>query len=319
MAKIVDGVGTHVDAMIDVWRDRGGDLEALTLNAFDALADRSDIAIATVPEFVPVDAQLDCSVSGGYRESPPTLLVTRSMSTRRQHFTLLHELGHHLQRTDLALGEAVLAHREPEQFEEAACDAFAARILLPDEMIASVLGSEGPTARSARELFDLSNASRAAISVRLAGLLKPAAVVAVIDESGVVTFAAARGGLFPPRRSSNQSENPLVRSMIERRDEDTVVIRNDAHIGYSSGGTSIQLYGQAAWAGDRMIAIMVEEAAPWLTYSPPRDGTAKFGKPQFSKLDEVRAPVDKRCDDCTLVKHPSQFEPNSDTCKECAA
>lgn len=321
MARIVDGVVAQVDAMIDVWRDRGGDIEALTLDAFDALAARSDVSIATAPEFVPADAQLDCSVSGGYRENPPTLLVTRSMSIRRQHFTLLHELGHHIQRTDLALGEVVLAHRDPELFEEGACDAFAARILLPDDMIASVLGHEGPTARAATELFDLSNASRAAISVRLAGLLKPAAVVAVVDESGVVTFAAARGGLFPPRRLSDQGENPLVRSMIERRDEDPVVTRNDSHICYRNGGTSIQLYGQAAWAGDRMIAIMVEEAAPWLPFSPPRDGTATFGRPPFNKpQDEKRTPVpDKRCNTCFLEKHPSQFDPDSDICKECAA
>lgn len=320
MVKVIDGVSDHVDAMVHVWRERAGDIEALTLDAFDALAGRDDIAVATVPEFVPADAQHDCSVAGGYRESPPTLVITRSMSTRRQHFTLLHELGHHIQRTDLALGEAVLAHREAELFEEAACDAFAARLLLPDDMVASVLGSEGPTARAAVELFALSNASRAAICVRLAGLLTQAAVVAVVDESGFVTFAAARGGLYPPRRSSDQRENPLVRSMIERRDENPVLSRNDAHVIYSTGGTSIQLYGQAAWAGDRMIAIMVEEAAPWLSFSPPRDGTAKFGKVFSGRAQDVPAPVKERlCEGCFLEKHPAQFDPGSAVCKECAA
>lgn len=322
MARIVDGVAPQVDRMIDVWRGRGGDIEALTLDAFDALGHRSDVAVATVPEFVPADAQLDCSVAGGYRDHviPPALVVTRAMSKRRQHFTLLHELGHHLQRTEIPLGEAVLAHPEPEPFEEAACDAFAARLLLPDDMVSSVVGSDGPTARDAVDLFALSNASRAAISVRLAGLLKPAAVVAVLDEFGVVTFAAGRGSLFPPRRSSDQSENPLVRRMIERRDDESVVTRNDAYITYSNGGTSIQLYGQGAWVGDRMVTVMVEEAAPWLPYSPPRDGTAKFGKPQRARtpVDERMPLRDKRCDACYLEKHPSQFEPDSDTCKECA-
>jgi len=316
VARVVAGVDAQVDAMIDAWHGRTGDIEALTLDAFDALAQRVDVAVARVPEFVPADAQLDCSVSGGYRENPPTLVVTRSMSTRRQHFTVLHELGHHIQRTELALGEAVLAHREPELFEEAACDAFAARLLLPQDMVASVMAPDGPNARIAVELFALSNASRAAISVRLAGLLKPAAVVAVLDESGVVTFAASRGGLFPPRRSSPQTENPLVRSMIERREDGTVVTRNDAHICYSTGGTSMQLYGQAAWAGDRMIAIMVEEAAPWLSFSPPRDGTAKFARPRAEKRITT---IDKRCNNCFLEKHPSQFDPDSDTCQECAA
>lgn len=316
MVRIVDGVAAQVTAMIAVWLSREGDIEALTLDAFDALTRRADVAVLRVPEFVPADAQSDCSVAGGYRESPPTLVVTQSMSMRRQHFTLLHELGHHLQRTDLALGEAVLAHPEPDLFEEAACDAFAARILLPDDMVASVLGPEGPSARSAVELFALSNASRAAISVRLAGMLVSAGVVAVVDEAGTVTFAATRGRLFPPRRTSDQTTNPLVRSMLERRDDAGVVTRNDAYIRYSNGGTSNTLYGQAAWVGDRMIMLMVEEAAPWLTYSPPRDGTATFGRVQGEERAE---PQTRLCEGCWLMKHPSQFDVDADVCRECAA
>lgn len=316
MPRIVDGVAPQVEAMIAAWRGEGGDTEALTLDAFDALAHFDGIAVVMVPEFVPPDAQQDCSVAGGYRDSPPTLLVTESMSARRQHFTVLHELGHHLQRTDLALGEAVLAHKEPEFFEEAACDAFAARILLPDDMVASVLGNEGPTARAAAELFELSNASRAAISVRLAGLFTSAAVVAVLDEAGIVSFAAARGGLFPPRRSSDQSATPLIRSMIERRDVAGVVTRDDARIRYANGGTSNTLYGQATWAGNRMIAIMVDEAAPWLTFSPPRDGTAIFGSVQ---VEERVEPKTRLCGGCFLEKHPSQFASATGLCKECAA
>lgn len=312
----MDGVAAQVTAMIAVWRSRDGEIEALTLDAFDALTQRTDITVVRVPEFVPADAQLDCSVAGGYRESPPTLVVTQSMSMRRQHFTLLHELGHHLQRTDLTLGEAVLAHPEADLFEEAACDAFAARILLPDDMVASVLGADGPNARSAVELFALSNASRAAISVRLAGLLVSAGVVTVIDETGTVTFAAARGGLFPPRRTSDQTTNPVVRTMLERRDDAEVITRNDAHIRYSNGGTSNTLYGQAAWVGDRMIMLMVEEAAPWLPYSPPRDGTATFVKVQ---VEERTEPPTRLCESCWLVKHPTQFDIGADVCKECAA
>ncbi|MDT3315655.1 ImmA/IrrE family metallo-endopeptidase [Microbacterium sp. KSW4-11] len=309
-------MAAQVAAMIAVWCSRDGDIEALTLDAFGALDQREDVTVTSVPEFVPAEAQLECSVAGGYRDSPPTLVVTQSMSVRRQHFTLLHELGHHLQRTDLTLGETVLMHPEPDSFEEAACDAFAARVLLPDDMVASALGGDGPSARSAVELFALSNASRAAISVRLAGLLTSAGVVAVLDETGTITFAASRGGLFPPRRTSDQSANPLVRTMLERRDEGEIVTRSDAHIRYSNGGTSNTLYGQAAWAGDRMIMLMVEEAAPWLSYSPPRDGTATFGKVQVEEPVEPKA---RLCERCWLVKHPAQFDIGAEMCRECAA
>ncbi|RWZ68700.1 hypothetical protein ELQ92_00875 [Labedella populi] len=147
-------------------------------------------------------------------------------------------------------------------------------------------------------------------------MLTSAGVVAVLDETGSVTFAASRGGLFPPRRTSDQTANPLVRTMLERRGEGGIVTRNDAHIRYSTGGTSNTLYGQAAWAGDRMIMMMVEEAAPWLSYSPPRDGTAMFGKMQ---VEEHPEPKTRTCEGCWLVKHPAQFDIGADVCKECAA
>lgn len=282
------------------WESRGGSLEDLTLDAFRSLEDRSDVAILRVPEFVPVDSQLGCSVAGGYRPDPPTLVVTESMSWRRQQFTLLHELGHHLQRTDIDLGTAVVSHRDPEGFEESCCEEFAAHVLLPDDLVESRLRWEGVTARNAVELFKESNASRAAICVRLAGQLKSAGVVAVLDADANVTFAARRGSTFPPARGSNQYANPLVRAAFEEPDQNRVIARDNAFIWYRSGFPSDPLYGQAAWAGDRLFLVMVEYSAPWKSISLPR-----------GKSVESPPPLLQRCERCE-----AQFEVTN-VCRTC--
>jgi len=261
--------------MRTVWEDRGGSLEELTLDAFRALGGREDLSVLRVPEFVPADSQLGCSVAGGYRPTPPTLVVTESMSLRRQQFTLLHELGHHLQRTDLDLGSAVVSHRDPEGFEEACCEEFAAQVLIPGDLLEDRLRWEGVTARNAVELFKETNASRAAICFRLAGALKSSGVVAVLDQDANVTFAAPHGAIFPPARGSNQYANPLVRAAIEESNPTRVVARDNAIIWYRTGNASDQLYGQAAWAGDRLFVVMVESNASWKSVSLARGRTVE--------------------------------------------
>lgn len=98
MPRTFDAVPAQAAAMVRTWEARGGSRDELTCDAFAALEGRDDVTVLRVPEFVPDDSQLGCSVAGGYRWDPPTLIVTQSMSKRRQHFTLLHELGHHIQR-----------------------------------------------------------------------------------------------------------------------------------------------------------------------------------------------------------------------------
>jgi hypothetical protein len=342
MPRVFDSAPAQVDAMLSVWEDRGGSIEDLTLNAFAVLNARADLSVLRVPEFVPADSRLDCSVSGGYRWDPPTLIVTESMSPRRQHFTLLHELGHHLQKTDLSLGATVIEHREPEAFEDACCDAFAARVLLPDNLVDAHVDRRGPDARAAVELFEASNASRAAVSVRLASRFNSPGVVAVLDEAGVVTFAAARGGLFPPARGTNQTANELVLAALTDPDHTRYFSRASAQVWYRDGHSSNHLYGQAAWAGDRLFVVMVEYGASWLPYSPPQEGTATRQTTGWEDCDECgrnfqiritchrcRQPkcpaghcactvaADRVCDACFLQKHPSQFSAGSATCRDC--
>jgi len=344
MRASFDDTPAQVASMLTAWEALGGSLEDLTLDAFAALEQRSDLTVLRVPEFVPADSQLGCSVAGGYRWEPPTLVVTESMSWRRQQFTLLHELGHHIQKTNIDLGTKVVEHRKPEAFEDACCDAFAAQLLLPDDLVNLHISDRGPTVNTALELFESSNASRAAICVRLANRLQSPGAVVVVNEDGTVTFAAGRGGLYSPARGSNQSENPIVRAALDARGESRTFMRNDAQIWYRDGHTSERLYGQAAWAGDLLFLVMVEYSAPWLAISPPRDGTVQYANDRWDQCEhcnksfligficrecgQPRCPskhcgctskVEKTCLECFLLKRSNQFATGADTCLDCAS
>lgn len=340
------GTPSQVEKMVAAWRAIGGDVESLTRDSFGTLEQRSDVRIARVPENIPSDANLRCSVAGGYRSqtNPPTLVVTEAMSRRRQQFTLLHELGHHLQRTVLELGEAVVAHDQPGEFEDACCDAFAAQILLPSQLLTPFLDKRGPTASGAAALFSSSNASRAAICVRLAPFMSGSGVIAVLDESGTVTFAASHGGMYPPARGSDQARNPLVAAAIADSQRTTTLQRNDARIWYRDGHSTPELYGQAAWSDGRLFIVMAEYGVAWLALSPPREtkplyltskwetcetcGTNFVVLARCPTCGEPKCPsghcactkaATRTCPECFLVKPRGQFPPGSDICSDCAA
>jgi Zn-dependent peptidase ImmA (M78 family) len=152
---------------------RPGAVERLHDDALDELATWTDVQIRRVPdsERMPTETQPRCSVAGGYvhTTAPPTLTVTESLSRRRQQFTALHELGHHLQKNDIEL--AVAVRRQPadiDAFEDAACDMFASLILLPDAVLAARPDGRSPGAAEVVSLFERTQASRAACCVRVA-------------------------------------------------------------------------------------------------------------------------------------------------------
>ncbi|WP_199186735.1 ImmA/IrrE family metallo-endopeptidase [Cryobacterium sp. M96] len=344
MRATFDDAPAQVEAMLSAWEALGGSLDDLTLDAFAALEQRVDLSVLRVPELIPADSHLGCSVAGGYRWEPPTLVVTESLSRRRQQFTLLHELGHHIQKTNIDLGTKIVEHRDPEAFEDACCDAFAARILLPDDLVNAHISNRGPSVRTAVELFETSSASRAAICVRLANRLQSPGAVVVVTEDGIVTFAAAGGGLYPPARGSDQTENSLVRAALGDDDDSRTFVRDDAQIWYRDGHTSERLYGQGAWAGDLLFLVMVEYSAPWLAMSPPRDGTVQHTTARWEQCEHCNktfvirfichkcgqprcrsghcgctSKMKKTCVECFLQKHSNQFAPGSKTCLECAS
>lgn len=287
-----------------------------------------------------------CSVTGSYQDhtQPPTLVVGMSRSLRRRGFTGLHELGHHLQQTDLRLGQRLFTHQDSEAFEEAACDAFAARVLLPDDQIIGRIDPRGPTAPDVVDMFQRFQASREACCVRAAEYLTGAGVVVLLDATGTVVFAAPHG-LIPPARGSDQSGTPLIEAVLRSC---ATVERDQTFVSYRDGGASDVLYGQAAWCDeDYLIAVLAVDHVAWRAFAParPDTGRSRFGswwtcetcEDEFRVTEApcercggprcgnghcgctvARAKNDRTCDRCFLTLAPVRFEGTSSTCRDCA-
>ncbi|OZE28048.1 hypothetical protein CH278_24265 [Rhodococcus sp. 05-2254-5] len=328
--------------MAVVERTLPGALERLQSDAVAELHRWSGLAVESIDETTGADG---CSVAGSYKSDPPTLVVTKSLSYRRRNFTALHELGHHLQQTDPNLGSTVFRYSDTERFEEEACDAFAAQVLLPDENLLPRIDPRGPVAQDVVDLFtNFSSASREACCVWAARQLRGAGVVVLMDREGLVRFAAPRS-LVPPAKGSDQSGTDLIAAAL--RNTEGGATRNETHIVYRNGNTSDSLYGQARWFdNDYLVAILVSDNAAWIPLALPRPDTAfraggkwwtcetcdraftindrcrTCGDPRCESghcgCDAARTARDRLCPECFLQKHPSQFDGGNAICRECA-
>jgi hypothetical protein len=275
-------------------------LAALGDDALAALDRHSEVTLRMVPES---DTGGGCNVAGGYRgnETPPALLVTTSLSRRRRAFTALHEFGHHLQRTNLDLGEVLLDHPEDEDLEEAACQVFASRVLLPDALVAPVTPTRGPDATTIADFYASSNASRAACCVRAAELLPGGGAVVLYRENGTVDMTASTG-LIPPARRSDQSATPLLARALSR--PGCTVEHDDNVIAYSTG-TSDLLYGQATWVDGYIVAVLMPDNASWKPLALPRPGTGTYtGPSKWATCEHCLTPFTVTDDVCPRCATP---------------
>ena len=321
-------------------RDWPGSRERLQRDALAELGRWREIQVSMVP-----DSQTDigCSVAGGYvhTTNPPTLTVTTSLSPRRQGFTALHELGHHLQKNDIDLAVAVRAQlADITDFEDAACDAFAARVLIPDNLLPVSVSGRSPTAADVVTLFERTQASRAACCVRIAERLAGHGVITLLDHAGKVLFAVGRGDIFPPTRDSDQSRTSLVSQALRTSGD----ARHDStHVLYRNGSTSAALYGDAAWCDGYLVTVAVLDRPGWRAFAQPRPDSGKIisrnrewcelCEEEFPAVDQCgrcrqpRCPVghcgctagrERMCKRCFLKKSPAQFPSSTaDICTEC--
>jgi Zn-dependent peptidase ImmA (M78 family) len=287
-----------------------------------------------------------CSVAGAYygTEEPPLLTVADAISRGRKAFTALHELGHDLQQSNLDLAETVDLHGDnAEIFEDAACDAFAADVLLPEELAARHLPDGTPTADHVVALYRDSAASRAAVCVRAAQRLTLPGHVLLLDADGVLQFAASH--LMPrPARGSDQSRAPVIaRALTTATGRGRA--RGRTRLRYRDGIQGDELYAQAVpmdgylvvvavtdhapWEGGFVLPIAQTGAeAPWRTCEHLECGRefqsfdascTRCGVPACPECGRCGCPPavpEKRCSKCFTVYPLSYFE--GDHCRECA-
>lgn len=120
------------------------------------------------------------------------ILYAPTHYSRRENFTLAHELGHWLvEQGDLYdwLGE----QDDPARMLETVCDHIAQRLLLPDGLIKTAVGPGPIRARHVLDLYGSSSASAPVCAIALAKRLPGFGAVLIADcRSSAVTHASVR-------------------------------------------------------------------------------------------------------------------------------
>ncbi|MFJ5668486.1 ImmA/IrrE family metallo-endopeptidase [Micromonospora chalcea] len=280
------------------------------LSSWDDIVVRLD----TDPEVARAADAPRCSVAGAYLAGAGAaiLAIARSASRGRRAFTCLHELGHHLQRTQPILMELLVEQSDGGlALEDAACDAFAAQILLPDGLVDAHIGPQGPSGQNIVDLWAAASASRAAVCVRASQRLTSPGHVILLDEAGTVSFSASHA-LPPLRRGSDQSSTAIVRDALARPSGRAT---GRTRLRYRDGILGDELHVQVVPMDGFLVAVAVADNAAWERFSlPSREtgptatwwtcGYAECGHefPAFmTRCDRCREPACPACERCACV------------------
>ena len=289
----------------------------------------------------------DCSCDGAFFSRPrPVIGYLPTPESRRENFTLLHELGHFLARSnDDVLSElADMGEDGGKEAEERVCDAFAGAILIPKTTVDAVLGGRRPEARHIPQLFAESNGSREACAVRLSERMNCFGYVALLDPGPrEVRFASASPSCpYIWRRGT-----PLPASHPAWRATGKSHFRGEGEVVWSGGGRK-NLWLDAVfdrsvvcaifaeeryWAGEGLGLLSGASGGPARTIA--LSGTCKhcgastWGYKPCEKCGDVRCRscgkcgcgakvvADRVCPRCFLVKATTQYRPGSEVCRDC--
>lgn len=193
--------------------------EALAIEPADALVRHFGMRI------VPLDQLRDSRGVGGWCDgvsltNDRVICFAPSPNSRRQNFTLLHELGHFLANEDDDVLDWLADKNNPASDLERLCDAVAARILLPESTTTRVLGGRQPAPEHLHQLYSASRASEEVCAIALAGHLRTrGAVILIRRRTAAVAFAASTGWppLLVPRGLEVPQHHPLRELGIRQR------------------------------------------------------------------------------------------------------
>lgn len=287
------------------------DLDALRDNPESALSDNDEITVEY--DMSPRDG---CSVFGYYRHvaaGQSMILVHPSLTSERDRFTILHELGHHVQRQHRAWANVrySLPTEVGARLEERVADAFAAEVIIPASTLSP--GSTWLSARTLAEVYANVCASRAAVAMRAIEISPEGeqATVVVADYRGMVTFARASGDeVFAPARGRVQ---PGIAKMIE-----TALEHGGSVTGTLDGG----LVAASGWAQQDLEVEVALDDSWGYAFAVVRPAQ-RFGRePVWGRVDEVEC-SNEACGavfavDETVTICPACGAPKCPECARCA-
>lgn len=296
-------------------------LDALRWTPDEAIRTRFGLSV----EILPVSATSACPVEGRYDEDLGRIVVAPGVHDRREAFTLLHELGHHLayQVDDVA---DFLEAEATEDAEEDFADAFAAAVLLPDELVARHITSAGPDAAAVCALFTDPDcrASREACAVAAAQRLQGSGYVVVADLDGAVRFAARSR---TPYRISRHTAQPPD-SLLARAGRAGHARAEAATLHYRTGNTSDPHAADAVRDGAYVFGVFTTGRPAWAgaLWIPAVDGppVEQVTCPSLAcghEWDAVGRPCrdcrEHRCPACDRCGCDRSSAPPSGLCSSC--
>lgn len=249
-----------------------------------------------------VETESECSIAGLYRSGavPPEILVAHSASPGRRSFSLLHEWGHHRINQDDEVAEELYSYKEEEgrELEENVCDALAARLLLPADVVRDVVGDGSVSAYTFARLCEQSSASREACAVRLSQeLASPGyVVVARLDPSSGrcrVQFAAAAGDALPIRRNTPQPGTLLEKAFTTGHATGRESLR------FPSGAQTAEMYGETLRRSEYVLGVFVQDRPSWGDFAlRPRPARGGFEEQYCEECAAPFYPSGSRCRVC---------------------
>lgn len=187
------------------------------------------------------------------------ILYAPTRWSKRQNFTLAHELAHWLVEQQDELYDWLADQTEPQRMLETLCDRIAQRLLLPEALIDSVVGAGPVRASHLIELYNRSEASGPVCAIALAKRLTCSGSVVLIDRtSGSVAYASVMPdveegwpSVFPWPGNAVPTGHPL----LNMRSGDSWTRRS-----YWSApwGTKREYYADAVCEGTRVMAILAD-------------------------------------------------------------
>ncbi|MFE5788379.1 hypothetical protein JXX30_00395 [Rhodococcus erythropolis] len=109
------------------------------------------------------------------------ILYAPTPNSRRENFTLGHELGHWLIEQSDTLYDWIADQEAPSRLLEMICDRISQRLLLPDSIVTTVVRAAPIRAGHVLDVFDASQASRPVCAIAIAKRLPSVSAVAIID------------------------------------------------------------------------------------------------------------------------------------------
>lgn len=148
------------------------------------------------------------------------ILYAPTPKSRRENFTLAHELGHWLAEKAPGIYDWVADQDDPGRLLETVCDRIAQRLLLPETVASAVIGNGPIRAQHLLDLYDATQASRPVCAIALAKHLPGMGAIAIIDRyTGTVTHASVKPDreqgwptVFPWRGQQLTDSHPLLRT-----------------------------------------------------------------------------------------------------------